>query len=119
MVPRQVWSLYRRRLLPAIRICCIVFSSNSGHSTISWHSATADAFTLLRRHASLLWYKLPIFALAKCPLFEREKKLVRARQILKFFSRCVASGAILVAIAIARAGAAELVMFEQAGCRWW
>jgi hypothetical protein len=56
--------------------------------------------------------------LAKWHLFEREKKLVCARQIWEFFSRCVLSGAILVAIAIARAGAAELVMFEQAGCGW-
>jgi hypothetical protein len=56
--------------------------------------------------------------LAKYPLFEREKKLVCARQIWKFFSRRVVSGAIFVAIAVARAGAAELVMFEQAGCGW-
>jgi hypothetical protein len=56
--------------------------------------------------------------LAKWHLFEREKKLVCARQIWEFFSRCVLSGAILVAIAIARAGAAELVMFAQAGCGW-
>jgi hypothetical protein len=56
--------------------------------------------------------------LSKHPLFEREKKLVCARQVWKFFSRCVLSGAIFVALAIARAGAAEFVMFEQAGCGW-
>ncbi len=37
---------------------------------------------------------------------------------LKFFSRLVAIGATFIALTVASAPAAELVMFEQAGCAW-
>jgi hypothetical protein len=52
------------------------------------------------------------------PLFEREKKLVCARQIRKFFPRSALFGAMFIVCALANARAAELVMFEQAGCGW-
>lgn len=39
-------------------------------------------------------------------------------RLVKFLSRFALFGAVLVALTVARAGAAELVMFEQAGCPW-
>ena len=37
---------------------------------------------------------------------------------LKLFTRFVLAGAMIMALAATRAAAAELVMFEQAGCSW-
>jgi hypothetical protein len=45
-------------------------------------------------------------------------KLVRIPQIRKFFSRSTLVAAMFVISALANARAAELVMFEQAGCAW-
>jgi hypothetical protein len=45
-------------------------------------------------------------------------KLVRISQIRKFFSRSALVAAMFVISALANARAAELVMFEQAGCAW-
>ena len=45
-------------------------------------------------------------------------KLVRISQIRKFFSRSALVAAMFVISALADARAAELVMFEQAGCAW-
>jgi hypothetical protein len=52
------------------------------------------------------------------PLFEREKKLVCATKIWKFLSRSAVFGAMFIVAMLADAKAAELVMFEQAGCGW-
>jgi thioredoxin-related protein len=38
--------------------------------------------------------------------------------LVKFFSRAALFGAMLIALSTANAHAAELVMFEQAGCVW-
>jgi hypothetical protein len=56
--------------------------------------------------------------LASHPLFEREKKLVCATQIWKFLYRSAVFGAMFIVAASANVKAAELVMFEQAGCGW-
>ena len=45
-------------------------------------------------------------------------KLANASQIRKYFSRAALFGAMFVAFALSNARAAELVMFEQAGCAW-
>jgi hypothetical protein len=45
-------------------------------------------------------------------------KLVRITQIWKFFSRSTLVAAMFFISAFANARAAELVMFEQAGCAW-
>ena len=45
-------------------------------------------------------------------------KLVRISQIRKFFSRSALVAAMFVISALANARAAELIMFEQAGCAW-
>jgi hypothetical protein len=44
--------------------------------------------------------------------------LVRASQILEFFSRSIILSAVIATFCTANAFAAELVMFEQAGCAW-
>jgi len=45
-------------------------------------------------------------------------KLANKRQIMKFFSLFALFGAMLMALSPTNARAAELVMFEQAGCVW-
>ena len=45
-------------------------------------------------------------------------KLVRISQIRNFFSRSAPVAAMFVISALVNARAAELVMFEQAGCAW-
>ena len=45
-------------------------------------------------------------------------KLPRNSPIVKLFSRIVLFGAMFIALTGANARAAELVMFEQAGCPW-
>jgi hypothetical protein len=45
-------------------------------------------------------------------------KLASKRHISEFFSRAALFGAMFVALSISNARAAELVMFEQAGCAW-
>ena len=45
-------------------------------------------------------------------------KLLRITQIWKFFSRSALAATIFVISTLANARAAELVMFEQAGCAW-
>jgi len=45
-------------------------------------------------------------------------KLVRISQIRKFFSRSALVATMFVISALANASAAELIMFEQAGCAW-
>jgi hypothetical protein len=60
----------------------------------------------------------PIRLVSRYPLFEREKKLVCAPQIPKFFSRIALFGAMFIVCASANVRAAELVMYEQAGCGW-
>jgi hypothetical protein len=45
-------------------------------------------------------------------------KLVRISQIRKFFSRSALVAAMFIISALANARAAELIMFEQAGCAW-
>jgi hypothetical protein len=45
-------------------------------------------------------------------------KLVRASQVLEFFSRSIILSAVIATFCTANAFAAELVMFEQAGCAW-
>jgi thioredoxin-related protein len=44
--------------------------------------------------------------------------LSRNPQLLKLFSRTVLFGAMIIALTLSGARAAELVMFEQAGCAW-
>ena len=44
--------------------------------------------------------------------------LSRNPQLLKLFSRTALFGAMFVALSLSGARAAELVMFEQAGCAW-
>ncbi len=44
--------------------------------------------------------------------------LSRSSQMLKIISRIVLFGAMFIALSLAGARAAELVMFEQAGCAW-
>jgi hypothetical protein len=46
------------------------------------------------------------------------KELVRNRRIGEFFAAVVIAGAMVIAFACNSAGAAELVLFEQAGCPW-
>jgi hypothetical protein len=48
----------------------------------------------------------------------KRMKLASKRTIGKYFVRVALFGALFVASALSRAGAAELVMFEQAGCHW-
>src|ERR1039458_7878828 len=45
-------------------------------------------------------------------------KLPSKRHISEFFSRAVLFGALFIALSLSNARAAELVMFEQAGCAW-
>ena len=45
-------------------------------------------------------------------------KLARQSQSVKHFSRSVLFGAMLIALSPTSGRAAELVMFEQAGCAW-
>ena len=45
-------------------------------------------------------------------------KLPRNASIVKLFARLALFGAMFIALACASARAAELVMFEQAGCAW-
>ena len=45
-------------------------------------------------------------------------KLASKPRISEFFSRAALIGAMFVALGLANARAAELVMFEQAGCVW-
>jgi thioredoxin-related protein len=45
-------------------------------------------------------------------------KLASKRPIAEFFSRSVPFGAMFIALSLSNACAAELVMFEQAGCVW-
>lgn len=45
-------------------------------------------------------------------------KLAGMRHTIKFFSRLFIIGATFIVLTASRAGAAELVMFEQAGCAW-
>jgi hypothetical protein len=45
-------------------------------------------------------------------------KLVCASRILEFFSRSIILSAVIATFCTANAFAAELVMFEQAGCAW-
>ena len=44
--------------------------------------------------------------------------LASMSHILKYFSRVALFGAMFIALAGSNARAAELVMFEQAGCAW-
>src|SRR5262245_45044803 len=50
-------------------------------------------------------------------LYERTK-LVYASRILEFLSRSIALSAVIVTFSTANSFAAELIMFEQAGCVW-
>jgi len=45
-------------------------------------------------------------------------KLSRTAPLVKFLSRAALLGAMFIASSVASARAAELVMFEQAGCAW-
>ena len=45
-------------------------------------------------------------------------KLASKRRISEYFSRTVLFGAMFLALSLSNARAAELVMFEQAGCAW-
>jgi hypothetical protein len=45
-------------------------------------------------------------------------KLASKRHISEFFSRAALFGAMFIALSLSSACAAELVMFEQAGCAW-
>ena len=45
-------------------------------------------------------------------------KLASKRRISEFFSRVGLFGAMFLALSLSNARAAELVMFEQAGCAW-
>ncbi len=45
-------------------------------------------------------------------------KLATNSRISEFFSRAALFGAIFIALGLSNARAAELVMFEQAGCAW-
>jgi hypothetical protein len=45
-------------------------------------------------------------------------KLPGKPRMLKLFSRIALFGAMFIALSVARARAAELVMFEEAGCAW-
>src|ERR1035437_9590845 len=45
-------------------------------------------------------------------------KLPSKRHISEFFSRAALFGAMFIALSLSNARAAELVMFEQAGCAW-
>jgi hypothetical protein len=45
-------------------------------------------------------------------------KLPSKSQSLKYFSRAALFGAMFIASSLSSARAAELVMFEQAGCAW-
>jgi hypothetical protein len=48
----------------------------------------------------------------------KRMKLANKRHISEFFSRVVLFGAMFIALSLSNARAAELVMFEQAGCAW-
>lgn len=48
----------------------------------------------------------------------KRMKLASKRRISEFFSRAALFGAMFVALSLSNARAAELVMFEQAGCAW-
>jgi hypothetical protein len=45
-------------------------------------------------------------------------KLASKRRISELFSRAALFGAMFIALSLSNARAAELVMFEQAGCAW-
>jgi hypothetical protein len=48
----------------------------------------------------------------------KRMKLASKRRISEFFSRVALFGAMFIALSLSNARAAELVMFEQAGCAW-
>jgi thioredoxin-related protein len=48
----------------------------------------------------------------------KRMKLPSKRHISEFFSRVALFGAMFIALSLSNARAAELVMFEQAGCAW-
>jgi thioredoxin-related protein len=48
----------------------------------------------------------------------KRMKLASKRHISEFFSRAALFGAMFIALSLSNARAAELVMFEQAGCAW-
>ena len=50
--------------------------------------------------------------------YDKRMKLASRQTIGKYFVRAVLFGALFVASTLSRADAAELVMFEQAGCEW-
>lgn len=52
------------------------------------------------------------------PSTQQRMKLASKRRIPEFFSRVVLFGAMFIALTFSSVCAAELVMFEQAGCEW-
>lgn len=48
----------------------------------------------------------------------KRMKLANLRRAQEFFSHAVLFGAMFVALSLSSARAAELIMFEQAGCEW-
>ncbi|HEY5379665.1 MAG TPA: transcriptional regulator [Pseudolabrys sp.] len=48
----------------------------------------------------------------------KRKKLASKARISEYFSRAVVIGAFFIALSVSSARAAELVMFQQAGCQW-
>jgi thioredoxin-related protein len=63
-------------------------------------------------------YFLPIqFGFFEQKMDKRTNLASRAR-ISEYFSRAVLFGAMFIALSLSSARAAELVMFEQAGCEW-
>jgi alkylhydroperoxidase family enzyme len=48
----------------------------------------------------------------------KRMKLASKPRIQEFFSRAALFGAMFIALSLSNARAAELVMFEQAGCAW-
>lgn len=48
----------------------------------------------------------------------KRMKLASKRHIAEFFSHAALFGAMFIALSLSNARAAELVMFEQAGCAW-
>jgi hypothetical protein len=48
----------------------------------------------------------------------KRMKLASKRHISEFFSRAALFGAMFIVLGLSNARAAELVMFEQAGCAW-
>jgi hypothetical protein len=48
----------------------------------------------------------------------KRKKLASRALLQEYFSRAIMFGAMFIALSLSSARAAELVMFEQAGCEW-